>query len=312
MKRVVSISLESSARDYLVTTTVLGRAVEIERIGTSGDTVRAAQLVRSFDGRVDAIGLGGMTPVLRVGDTRYPHREAIRVAAQARRTPVLDGGTARAILEPAAVARAVGHTPDLLRGRRVLITCGVERFALAVAIAEHAGDLRFADPVVQLGLARLPTPRSLQQLKLYAATTLPITALLPYRVLHPVASFRPGHESRAEALFAWADVVAGDCASICHFAPPSLAGKAVITDDPSPAEIADLRQRGVTTLVTMTPPLCAEQPFVGADVLEALVCAIQEGSGPPTTPEALEFVAAAGWSATVQELNARPRPNMAL
>lgn len=311
MKRIVSISLGSAARDYRFTTTILGRSVEVERIGTNGSTARAAELIRSFDGQVDAIGLGGLNPVFRVGAARYPHREALQIAAQARRTPVVDGGVLKATLERWAVAQAVRRIPGLLRYRRVLLTSGIERYQLAAAIAQHEPELRFADPIIHIGLPFLPLPRTLEQLELYAATTLPITALLPYRVLHPVANGQEGHDSRVEALFSWADVIAGDFAYIRRFAPASLAGKTIITDDPSPAEVEDLRRRGVTTLVTMSPPLSQERPFVAADVLEAIVASIQESGGQPGEAEALDFIAAAGWGPTVQELNPRPRPKFA-
>lgn len=311
MKRIVSISLGSSARDYSFTATILGRTVEVERIGVNGDTARAAELVRSYDGRVDAIGLGGLTPVFRVGKARYPHREAIRIAAQARRTPVVDGGVVKSTLERWAVAQAVRRVPGLFRYKRVLLTSGIERYQLASAIAQYDGELRFADPIVHLGLPFLPAPRSLEQLELYAATTLPISVLLPYSLLHPVALGQEGYDPRAAELFRWAQVIAGDFAYIRRFAPADLAGKAIVTDDPSPAEVEDLRRRGVTTLVTMTPPISDERPFVAADVLEAIVTAIQETGAQPGEAEALDFIAAAGWGATVQDLNPRPRPKFA-
>jgi predicted amino acid dehydrogenase len=112
-------------------------------------------------------------------------------------------------------------------------------------------------------------------------------------------------------------VIAGDFAFIRRFAPDSLADKAILTDDPSPEEIEDLRRRGVTTLVTMHPPLAGPdgkacpRPFVATDVLEAIVAAIQETSRQPGEAEALDFIAAAGWGPTVQHLNPRPRPKFA-
>ncbi len=311
MKRIVSISLGSSARDYRFVTTILGRQIEVERIGTNGEVARAAELVRSFDGRVDAIGLGGLTPVFRVGRARYPHHEAITIAGQAHRTPVVDGGVVKATLERWAVAQAVRKLPDLFRYKKVLLTSGIERYQLASAIAQYDPDLRFGDPFVQIGLPFVPAPRSLEQLELYAATTLPILALLPYRLLHPVALGQEGYDPRAAEHFAWANVIAGDFAYIRRFAPTDLAGKTIVTDDPSPAEIEDLRRRGVTTLVTMTPPLSEGRPFVSADVLEALICAIQETNAQPGEAEALDFIAAAGWGATIQDLNPRPRPKFA-
>lgn len=311
MKRVVSISLGASQRDYRFTTTILGQNIEVQRIGTDGDVDRARALVAECDGQVDAISLGGMTPIFRVGRARYPHPEALHVAAQARRTPVLDGGILKATLERWAVKRAADRVRGIFKYKRILCTSGIERYELGAALSQYEAELRFADPMVHFGLSYLPVPRTLRQLEHYAATTLPITALLPYKFLHPVARGHEMKDPRAEILFQWADVIAGDFAYIRHFAPPELKGKTIVTDDPSPAEIEELRASGVIYLVTMTPPLSAERPFVSTDVLEAIVAAIQETSGQPGEAEVLDFISTAGWESTVQTLNPPPKPKFA-
>jgi predicted amino acid dehydrogenase len=312
MKRIISISLGSSQRDYQLAATVLGQHIDVRRIGTNGDVARATALVREYDGKADAIGLGGLTPVFRVGAARYPHREALSIAAGARRTPVVDGEVLKATIERWAVQKTAGMIRGIFDYRRILIASGIERYQLAEALAQFEGELRFADPIVHLGLSFLPPPRSLRQLEIYAATTLPFLALLPYRYLHPVALGQEGHSSRAEALFHWADVIAGDFAYIRRFAPHDLRGKVLVTDDPSLDEIDDLAARGVSTLVTMTPPLSDERPFVATDVLEAIVVAVQETGGQPSEAEALDFIDATGWGPTVEHLNPRKtRPKFA-
>jgi predicted amino acid dehydrogenase len=312
MKRIVSISLGSSQRDYQLSTTILGQHVEVRRIGTNGDVARATALVREHDGVVDAIGLGGLTPVFRVGAARYPHREALGIAGGARRTPVVDGGVLKATLERWAVQKAADMVRGIFNYRRILITSGIERYPMAAVLSRFAGELRCADPIVHLGLSFLPAPRSLRQLEIYAATTLPFLSLLPYRYLHPVALGQEGHSSRAEALFRWADVIAGDFAYIRRFAPADLRGKVLVTDDPSPDELDDMAARGVATLVTMTPPLSDDHPFVATDVLEAIVVAVQESGAQPREDEALDFIDATGWGPTVEHLNPRrARPKFA-
>ncbi|MEM8532440.1 MAG: serine carboxypeptidase [Chloroflexota bacterium] len=302
MKRIVSISLGSSQRDFRFTTSLLGQHIEVQRVGTNGDVAQAAALVREYDGQVDAIGLGGLTPVFHVGGAHYPHHEALRIATSAQRTPVVDGSGFKATLERWAVQQANRLQPGMFRFRRILLTSGVERYAMAQALAQYDGELRFADPLIHIGLPFLPVPRSIQQLELYAATALPILALLPYRVVHPVALGREGRDTRAEALFRWADVIAGDFAYIRRFAPPNLRGKTIITDDPSPVEIDDLRERGVQTLITMTPELSEKHPFVATDVLEAIAVAVMESGPHPTESDLLAFIDNAKWQPTVQHL----------
>lgn len=304
MKRVVSISLGSATRDYTFTTTILGQAVEVRRIGTNGDVARAAQLVKEYDGRVDAIALGGLTPVFHVGGALYPHREAIQIARGAQRTPVTAGQGFKGTLERWAVHKANERKRGLFNFRRILVTSGIERYALAQALSQYESELRFGDPIIHTGFPRLPAPRSLQQLEWYAATALPFAVLLPYAVLHPVGLGNEGHDPRAEHLFRWADVIAGDFAYVRRFAPQDLREKVIVTDDPLPAEIADLRARGVKTLITMTPPLSDAVPFVSTDTLEAIAIAIMECGANPTEAELLDFINQTGWQPTVQDLSA--------
>mgnify|MGYP001062729029 CR=1 FL=1 len=303
MKRVVSVSLGSSQRDYSFTTTVLGRRIEVRRIGANGDVALAAELIREHDGRVDAIGLGGLTPVFRVGEARYPHREALRVAAAARRTPVVSGGLIKGALDRWCVYEASRRSRGLFNYRRILVTSGVDRYALAQALSQYEAELRFADPIIHSGARFLPLPRSVRQLELYAATTLPLTALLPYRVLHPVALGREGRDGRALEHFRWADVIAGDFAFIRRFAPPELRGKTIVTDDLSPAELDDLRRRGAATLVTLGPRLEGAGRYVSADVLEGIAVALLECGASPSEGEILNFIDEAGWGPDVLALN---------
>ncbi|MEN9938519.1 MAG: hypothetical protein RLZZ387_5098 [Chloroflexota bacterium] len=317
MKRIVSISLGSAQRDYAFTTTILGQHVEVLRIGTNGDTELAAALVRDYDGKVDAIGLGGLTPVFRVGEARYPHQEVIRIARGARRTPVVSGGLIKQTLDRWCVQEANRASKGLFNYRRILVTSGIDRYALSQALGQYEAELRFADPIIHSGVQWLPVPRSIGQLDLYAATTLPVTVLLPYKVLHPVALGQEGHDPRGESHFRWADVVAGDFAYIRHFAPRDLSGKVIVTDDPSRAEIEDLRARGVTTLVTLSPRLEADDDaeagrYVSADVLEGIAVALLECGASPTEGDVINFIDEAGWGPEVLRLNdAAQKPRFA-
>jgi hypothetical protein len=60
MKRAVSVSLGSTARDKKVEIELFGETVSIERIGTDGDIAKATALFTELDGKVDALGVGGI------------------------------------------------------------------------------------------------------------------------------------------------------------------------------------------------------------------------------------------------------------
>ena len=107
MKHVVSVSIGSSRRDHRVEMELLGERVCIERRGTDGDLGRAAQLIRELDGKVDAIGLGGMDLYIFAGGRRY----VLRDAEEAGKDRAEDAGGRRQRLEK--LSRALGRPPPV-------------------------------------------------------------------------------------------------------------------------------------------------------------------------------------------------------
>ena len=90
-KHVVSISLGSSKRDAHAMLELGGQKISIERRGTDGDFDKARQLLERWDGKADAIGLGGTDLYVYAGKKRYTFRESAHLIANVKKTPVLDG-----------------------------------------------------------------------------------------------------------------------------------------------------------------------------------------------------------------------------
>ena len=111
-KRVVSVSLGSSRRDAAAEVELLGERVLLERRGTDGDFQRALCLIQELDGKVDAIGLGGIDLYLFAGGRRYAIRDALRLKEAAKKTPVVDGSGLKHTLERRAV-RELGEAEYL-------------------------------------------------------------------------------------------------------------------------------------------------------------------------------------------------------
>src|SRR5579863_8927297 len=103
MKKIVSVSLGSSALDHRVQVDWLDEAFDIRRIGFDGSLDRAIEKLRELDGTVDAIGLGGIDVYLYAGTKRYALRDGLRLLEAAKVTPVVDGSGLKNTLEREAV-----------------------------------------------------------------------------------------------------------------------------------------------------------------------------------------------------------------
>ncbi|AEV16433.1 hypothetical protein TCCBUS3UF1_13920 [Thermus sp. CCB_US3_UF1] len=268
-KRVVSVSLGSSRRDSVAEVELLGERVVLERRGTDGDFAKALALIGELDGKVDAIGLGGIDLYLWAGGRRYAIRDALRLKKAARLTPVVDGSGLKHTLERRAVAELAGLVP--WKDTRVLLPSAVDRFGLAEALAEAGARVLYGDFIFALGL---PIPLySLSFLQKLAFLLLPLLTQLPFHLLYPT-----GKEQEKRVVdwrsryYLWADVVAGDWHYLKRYMPERMEGKTVLTNTTTLEDVAFLKARGAKRLITTTPRLGGRS--FGTNVMEALLVAL--------------------------------------
>ena len=273
-KEIVSISLGPASRDYEFSTQMLHQEVHVRRFGSDGDVGRARELVAQFDGQVDAIGLGGMNLYFKVGRRTYIHQQIQQIASAARTTPVVDGIHLKNTLERWAMGQIAQEQPGIFAHRRLFVISGIDRYGMAQVLSSYTDQILFGDPIFQLNL---PTAlRSLKQLERYAGLVMPALCRAPYGKLCPVGLEQDLRTPRGTKYFNRAHIIAGDFAYIHRFAPDNLRGKTVITNSLSADDVEDLRARGVESLITITPPLSDEYPFVGANVLEAILVSFMD------------------------------------
>ena len=297
LKRAVSVSIGSSKRDALVEIELLGQRIRIERIGTDGDLQRAARLIRELDGEVDAIGLGGLDLFVMAAGKRYYLRDGSRLAREAKRTPVVCGAGLKDTLERVAVEKLderIGW-----RQRKVLMVSAVDRFGMAEALARHGAQVLYGDLIYALGL---PLPiYDVKRLELVARLLLPIVARLPISWIYPTgAQQESGKTGRRTRYFEWAQVIAGDFHFIRRYAPARLDGKIILTNTTTAADVEELRERGLSLLITTTPRF--EGRSLPTNLLEAaLVAAV--GRYPLSAAEYRELIARAHLEPRVERLN---------
>ncbi|MCX7970514.1 MAG: quinate 5-dehydrogenase [Negativicutes bacterium] len=267
--RVVSVSLGSARRDYTCTVRLLGREVELSRRGVNGDVKAACRLVAGYDGRVAAIGLGGLDLYIHAAGRCYVFRQAEKIARCARCTPVVDGSGLKDSLERLVVRNllADGH---LNGNERVLLVCGVDRFGMAEEMVRAGCRMVFGDLMFALGI---PWPiRTLAGLARVARVLAPLVTKLPIAWLYPTGRRQEDIRPRFAGMFAQADVIAGDWHFIRRNLPDELPGKTVITNTITEEDIGILRRRRVARLVTTTP--CLGRRAFGTNLIEAMLVAL--------------------------------------
>ena len=309
--RIVSISLGSSTRDKVVQAEFLGQPFSLERRGTDGDLEAARRLIAELDGQVAAIGLGGIDLYLIAGRRRYVVRDALKLAQCARQSPVVDGSGLKNTLERETVKYLaaqglIAPANGAKRRPRVLVLSAVDRFGMAEAVDALDCDQVSGDVIFAL---KIPLPvRRLGTIRVLAALLLPILCRLPFENLYPTGEKQTKSHGLGQKWFHWADVIGGDY----HFVgsnlprPASaedrpLAGKMIVTNTTTEADVEKLRALGLAKLVTTTPRLGGRS--FGTNVMEGVLVALSD-KRPENLTEAdyMDLLSRLNWQPQVENL----------
>jgi hypothetical protein len=293
MKHAVSVSLGNPARDKRVEVDFAGERVMVERIGTGGNAKKARALFTELDGKVDALGVGGIDMYVRLGKREYPIRAGLKLVQDVRDTPIVDGRALKYVLEKRVFELAGDALADMPRFRRAFMPFSIDRLGLAEAISTIADEVIFGDLMFAL---EIPIPmRGLPSLYNWARVLLPIVGFLPLSAILPPGT--KGEERKPKHIRFWqeADLIVGDMHYIYTYAPEDLRGKWVITNTTTPENIELLRKRGVQRVITTTPRYGGRS--FGVNMMEAALTAYA-GKGRPLSDAEL--------GGLIEELALRP------
>ena len=277
MKKVVSISLGSSKLDCNFKTKFLGQDFQVVRIGADHKSWRARQLLREWQGKADAVGLGMVPDHYWVGTNYFCQQSTRKLEKLLGDTPVSTGAKLREIVQEWSLRSAQVELGNIFNNARVLFLSGATNYRMASVMSEFTQNLSFADPVLQFGAPKLL--HSLRALERYAAGSHPVlrykagAALLPS--LSPVKLLNQYVLKKAVVD---ADVIVAPYNQLLHYEPEQLAGKTVLTSTVSPPRLEVLKEKGVRLVID-----CSIQPFerpleqpgqiVGLNVVEAMIIA---------------------------------------
>jgi hypothetical protein len=295
-KRVVSVSLGSSTRDHRAVVELMGEQIDVSRIGVDGKLDAAIAKVHELDGKVDAIGLGGIDVYLYAGSKRYALRDGLRLLEAAKITPVVDGSGLKNTLEREAVRFMQDELHIDLRGKHVLMVSALDRFGMAQALVDAGADVLFGDFI--FALDKDIAVRDLHAFEKMAEKYLPDACKLPFQFFYPTGKKQEKPpEPKYPQYYEEADLIAGDFHFMRQFMPERLDGKIVLTNTVTETNVGELRSRGVKTLVTTTPDFHGRS--FGTNVVEAALLAL--------LGKRWEEVTSQDYARLLRDLRLRPR-----
>ena len=301
MKKILVLHLGDN--DETTAASFLGQAIEIQRLGTGGDPDRAGALIAQYDNKFDAIALEGFASHLKLGAESRVHPIGSALKAATAHTPLVDGSGVRDGLERWAVMLADRAQPGIFSEKVILMTPGLNHAGLIDELNKHSRTIRYADPFVFFNLPDFPLVGSKQTLERAAGLTLDRLHDAPFRRLHPLAGTPNAH--RPESPFHSADILAGDIGAIRRYAPALLERKTIVVEYATAEDLEDLRERGVSIVVTLMPSLDGKGELGrwSAATIEAIFAALRPDPTVPLSEDTyLDLMANLDWTPAIRYL----------
>ncbi|MFZ5569149.1 MAG: dehydrogenase [Thermodesulfobacteriota bacterium] len=278
MKKIVSISLGSSERDYTMNSRFLGEDFHIRRLGTDGDVNQAVELMKQWDQKAHVIGLGDVKFPYAIGSNRLVRKdtEALLEAGKKLATPVTIGTALRRVAYEWSL-RHVNYKlgkGSYFSNARVLFMSGMFSYRLSRVMAEYTPNLVFADPLIEKGIPNLLN--SLKELEKYATRVHRVMQWIPLKsITDRISPLRGIDNYLFRRAVKDAQVIVIPYQNFHHyiqnFFVDELGGKTVITATAYDDRVQLLKDRGVEVIIDTTPKIL--QQVVAVNVLEAMIMA---------------------------------------
>jgi hypothetical protein len=166
MKKVVTVTLGSSKKDFEFKTKFLGQEFQVRRFGADKDSSKAWELMRRQQANADAIALSDMPDHYHVGLRTVINKKSQHLMQVVTRVPVTTGASLRRLLQVRAVRYVQKELGRYFNNNLVLFLSGMRNYDMAVALSDYTRNLSFADPVFHAASPVLLG--SLDQLELFA------------------------------------------------------------------------------------------------------------------------------------------------
>ena len=268
MKKVVTVTLGPSKKDFEFKTTFLGQEFSVQRLGADKDSGKAWELMRRQQASADAIALSDMVDHYHVGLRTVVNKESQRLMQVVTRVPVTTGASLRRLLQVRAIRYVQKELGHYFNNNLVLFLSGMRNYDMAVALSDYTKNLSFADPVFQAGSPLLLS--SLDQLELYAKGKELIPDIVPGKLLKSVLS-TVKNKIVANAV-AKSHVIVGTVREIQAVSSGgNLEGKTLITSAVDDEALAFFKKHKVNLAVDVSPKLFDK--VVGISTITAMILA---------------------------------------
>jgi len=275
MRRVISISVGTSKRDYEFQTKFLGKEITVKRIGCDGDMDELVERMYDWEGEVDVIGLAGVRFSSEIGlEQKLIRRRAamLKELSTQLKVPVTTGEMFRHVSQEWAARYIQFKFKDYFTNQKILFMSGLVNYNLANVLATYTDNIVYADPFFDSGIPKFIN--SMKNLELYGKKIYGLMRMTPTRFFTKnIPAIKELNQQLLRKEIRKSHIIVVPYFSFYRFlegtTAEDLSGKIVMSATCYDDRVEFLKKRGVTTIIDPTPLILDR--VVGVNVLEAII-----------------------------------------
>ena len=269
MKHILTLAFAHDGENFDKTFLFQGENVRITQFSTNFNLELTLELIKKYDGMVDAMAISGLPPQLKYKGGVFLHPEAQRIRTASKETPILDGQILREVYLPHGIRQFYLKNNELLYKKRVGFYSGALLKPAIEVFEEFENRIQLADPYFYFHLPM--TLASRNRLDSFIKFGTPV-----FRKMHikrtQVANFKkdPSLKYSGFSDFFNSDVFVGNLSTLNLIDLEHLKGKTLLVDFLTPEFKVKLQEVGVNTVISCLPHNSMGD-FINFPVFEALL-----------------------------------------
>ncbi len=301
MKHILNLSLSSSRYSSSELIPFVDDTIRLTQLGVDFDADLFESLLRSHDGKVDAICINYLPPVINLRKTNIRHQIYDRVERAVKETPVFYGHALRSILFDWSIRKAMETGLFNVKNANLLFNAGGVMHEMAKTLDPIALSTRYADAWSFLGLPKMM--HGLADLEKYIGLTARLLERMPIRDQKNTGLRRFMVEDWYRKQVRTADIIVTPVRMLETVDLSVYKGKTLLLDTINDEIEHKLRAAGVKNAFFTKPTLEGVEKSYSYAVTEALIAIMRGQEDVLTQEDIIDFYSDTELNSTLHQLD---------
>lgn len=275
MKHIVSLMYSGTGAFEEEVVNFMGESIRISQYHLNFNHELAIEIIKEYDGVVDAFALSGVPPVISMRSGGFIHPEVESIKTLPKHTPVMDGNLLKKNFLPFALRKFSLSRPHFFREKKVSFYAGGFHYPLIEEMENFGAQLRLGDPL--FFLKQPYVLKNKKQLDTFIRMLGPLFKRMRIKNSHLNSFSDPNVGSKKIPSFFKSDVFVGNESTFSLVNSQHLKNKTVVIDFLSQKRREEFIKAGIKDVVVCMPNILKAK-FLTFSLVEACLQVTQNQS----------------------------------